>query len=90
MAVQPGPIEEDLQRGPEGFAPLPEELRLFARLEGLLGQERALLTIPHRERSAHEHELPAAVGAELDRVWERLRARAAAGHQAGPVAGGAG
>jgi hypothetical protein len=56
-------------------AELPEE-GLFARIEGLAGEEEALLRIPARERTAEQHHRLRSIGAELDRVWERLRGRA--------------
>lgn len=55
---------------------LPEELELFARIEGLVGQEAVLLAIPHEERDRDQHERLGAVSGELDRIWERLRERA--------------
>jgi hypothetical protein len=56
-------------------AALPEE-GLFARIEGLVGEEDALLRIPARERTAEQHERLRSIGAELDRAWEKLRRRA--------------
>jgi hypothetical protein len=76
MTRPPG-SEEFLEREPEDFAPLPEELKVFARIEGLLGQERALLAIPAHERTREEQGLLNAVSAELDRAAARLRARLA-------------
>jgi hypothetical protein len=64
-------------REPEDIAPsLPEDLRLFARLEGLVGQEHALLSIPAHERTSDQHDRLRAITAELDRLWERLQERA--------------
>jgi hypothetical protein len=87
MAVFPGPAEEPLAeaaRQPQALAP---DGATFARIEGLLGQEHALLSIPARERTQDQHDSLRAIGAELDRIWERLRERAErlAHHQ--PVAG---
>jgi hypothetical protein len=56
-------------------AELPEE-GLFARIEGLVGQEDALLRIPARERTEEQHDRLRSIGAELDRAFEKLRERA--------------
>jgi Protein of unknown function (DUF2630) len=55
--------------------PLPEK-ELYARIEGLIGQEIALLDIPARERTDAEHARLHEIGVELDRIFERLRERA--------------
>jgi hypothetical protein len=68
---QPAPYESALERAPE----LPEKLQVFARIEELVGQEDALLRIPAKERTREQHDLLHAIGAELDRVAERLRVR---------------
>ena len=52
-------------------------MRIFARVENLIGQERALLQVPDRERTREQRDRLQAIGAELDRVFERLRERAA-------------
>jgi hypothetical protein len=57
------------------FAPEPPELGLFARIEGLCGEEEALLKIPAKERRREHESRLREIGAELDRVWERLRER---------------
>jgi hypothetical protein len=54
---------------------LPEELEAFARIEGLVGQEHALLLVPAAKRSAREHRLLDAVTAELDRIADKLKQR---------------
>jgi hypothetical protein len=51
-------------------------LALFARLEGLMGEERALLSIPRHERTREHADRLRVVSEELDRIWDRLRARA--------------
>lgn len=58
------------------LSPLPPELGLFTRIEGLVGEEAALLAIPLEERDKDQHERLGAVSGELDRIWERLRERA--------------
>jgi hypothetical protein len=70
------PDERPLERGPEDLAPTPEDLKLFARIEGLIGEERRLLGIAHAERTAEEHDRLRSIGAELDRIFEKLRERA--------------
>jgi hypothetical protein len=62
---------------PGDKADVPADLGLFARVEGLVGEERALLEIPARERSRQQRDRLRDVGAELDRIWESMRARAA-------------
>ena len=42
--TQPAEFESALQRAPE----LPEAMRVFSRIEDLIGQERALLQVPDR------------------------------------------
>lgn len=61
---------------------LPEGLELFARIEGLVGEEAVLLATPTEQRKAHERERMRAIAKELDQIWERLRERAErlAGH----------
>jgi hypothetical protein len=61
---------------PDDKAAPPADLSLFARIEGLVGEERALLEIPVRERSQTQKERLRDLGDELDRMWETLRARA--------------
>lgn len=62
---------------PADRADVPADLGLFARVEGLVGEERALLEIPARERSQQQRDRLRDVSAELDRIWESMRARAA-------------
>jgi hypothetical protein len=68
---------EALVRAAADEPELPEELRTFARIEGLLGQEHALLLIPAKKRTARERRLLKAVTAELDRIVEKLKERPA-------------
>jgi hypothetical protein len=63
-------------RTPGDLATRSEGLDLFARIEGLVGEEHALLRIPAERRTDHEHARLREIGAELDRIWERLRERA--------------
>ena len=48
--AQPAEFDSALQRAPE----LPEAMRVFARIEDLIGQERALLQVPDRERTREQ------------------------------------
>ena len=77
MAQPPHPIfEEALAETLQEGAALPDDLRLFARLENLIGQERALLAIPQGKRTAGQHRLLGEITAELDRLAEKLHERA--------------
>jgi hypothetical protein len=73
MTVQP-PDWEGQHRVEDRAAPSPEE-GLFARIEGLVGEEAALLRIPAEQRSRREQERLHSIGDELDRVFDSLRAR---------------
>jgi len=55
---------------------IPDELELFARIEGLVGEEAALLGVPREHRRQNQHERLRAISDELDRIWASLRARA--------------
>jgi hypothetical protein len=72
MNVWPGWWEQ--HRAEYMNAELPEE-GLFARIEGLVGEEDALLRIPAHERTGEQHERLRSIAQELDRVWEHLRDR---------------
>jgi hypothetical protein len=74
LMALPGDIEE-LARAEVHEPELPEELRTFARIEGLMGQEHALLLIPAEKRTDRERRLLKAVTAELDRIVEKLKER---------------
>jgi hypothetical protein len=52
------------------------ELRMFARIEGLVGEEEALLKIPARERTSEQEGRVQELGERLDRLFDRLRQRA--------------
>ena len=64
------------ERGPEDYVPGSSDLELFAHVEGLTGEESALLAIPHEDRTRHQHERLKAIGEERDRVFGHLRERA--------------
>ena len=73
-------------RTADDLSSIPYELRLFARIEGLVGEEAALLAIPHEKRRRDQHERLRAISAALDRIWEMLRERAhRLGHDGGPA-----
>ena len=72
--AQPSEIEA-LARAAADEPELPEELETFARIEGLIGQEHALLLIPAAKRTDRERRLLQAVTAELDRIVEKLKER---------------
>jgi hypothetical protein len=63
-------------RGPEDLIPDHPDLDLFARIEGLVGEERALLRIPAERRTREDEDRLRVVGEALDRIWESLRERA--------------
>lgn len=77
MAGFPG---EDRPREREAIAPdlAPQSpgVQAFARIERLCGEEDALLKVPAKERSKQQESRLREIGAELDRVWEKLRERA--------------
>jgi hypothetical protein len=58
------------------LSPIPPELHLFARIEGLIGEEAALLQVPLAERKQEQRERLRAIEQELDRIWEKLSERA--------------
>ncbi|MGZ4376430.1 MAG: hypothetical protein ACXVR9_16860 [Gaiellaceae bacterium] len=70
----PGDIQA-LARAAAAEPALPEELEAFARIEGLMGQEHALLLVPAAKRTDRERRLLDAVTAELDRIVEKLKER---------------
>lgn len=59
------------------------EISLFARIEGLIGEEGALLAIPTRERTEEEDARLRRISDELDRIWESVRRRAESRHAGG-------
>jgi hypothetical protein len=69
-------IPFETPRRPDEVAPERPDASLFARIEGLVGEEDALLLIPARERTGEQDDRLRVVGDELDRIWEKLRERA--------------
>jgi hypothetical protein len=69
-------MHPELQRGPGGYGTIPRDVATFARIEGLVGEERALLRIPAGERTREQHERLHHITSELDRIFEHLRERA--------------
>jgi hypothetical protein len=74
MSMIPGP--DVAASHVEDLSPIPPELKLFARIEGLAGEEAALLAVSREHRTQEQHERLRAISAELDRIWEHLRERA--------------
>ena len=62
---------------PDDRNEVPADIAPFARIEGLVGEERALLEIPARERTQRQKDRLHHVGIELDRIFDLLRARSA-------------
>ena len=60
-----------------------DEMALFARIEGLIGEEAALLAIPAGERTKAEDGRLLRISDELDRIWESLRRRSESRHADG-------
>jgi hypothetical protein len=61
---------------------------LFARIEGLIGEEHALLLIPAKDRKEQERDRLRLLTEELDRIWEQLLERARRLGQDTPTMGG--
>jgi hypothetical protein len=74
MTVHPPDWEQ--QHGAVDPAAPPEDLGLFARIEGLAGEEIALLEIPADQRDQAQRDRLHAITTELDRAWDKLRERA--------------
>jgi hypothetical protein len=70
---------------PRSDLPVSPELRAYAHIEGLIGEEVALMGIPEARRTREQGERLHAVRTELDRIWERLRQRAERLARAGPA-----
>jgi hypothetical protein len=72
---QPGEIEEGLEKALESPVGVPAGLDVYEHAEYLIGQEQALLSVPHEERSDHQHRRLGQISAELDRLEARLHER---------------
>jgi hypothetical protein len=73
-AAFPGAEE---RRTPEGVTPpLHEGVSLFAQIEGLVGEEYALLAIPPHKRSKSDSTRLREIAETLDRIFDKLRERA--------------
>jgi hypothetical protein len=80
MTAFPGP-EPELARARATADPT--DATYFSHIEGLVGEEAALLAIPAHEREPHHHERLHTIATDLDRIFEKLHERAerlAAGH----------
>ena len=73
---QPGEIEEGLEKAFESPVGVPEGLDVYEHAENLIGEEQALLSVPHGERAEHQHHRLGQISAELDRLEARLHERA--------------
>jgi hypothetical protein len=73
--MQPGDIEEGLEKALESPVGVPEDLDLYEHAENLIGQEQELLSVPHGERTPHQRRLLGAISSELDRIEARLHER---------------
>jgi hypothetical protein len=83
MSMIPG---QHPPRSPDELIAESGSMGTFARIEGLIGEEDALLRIPAKRRTDAQHERLRAIADELDRIWEKLRdraERAAQRHQPG-------
>jgi hypothetical protein len=77
--MQPGEIEEGLEKALESPVGVPEGLDLYEHAENLIGEEQALLSVPHGERTPHQHRRLAEIGSKLDRLEARLHQRSKPG-----------
>jgi len=73
---QPELFEESLERGLKDLGHVPANVHFYAHIEGLTGEEDALLKIPPHERTKQQHERLHAITHELDRLHKHLTARA--------------
>jgi hypothetical protein len=71
VSVPPPRVPRDFG-DPDERAP---EASLFARIEGLVDEEHALLLIPASERSRRDHERLREIGDLLDRIRDKLGER---------------
>jgi hypothetical protein len=71
------PPEEELAREHEkDLSPIPQNLEVYAHIEGLVGEENEILEGAEKGHREDRHERLQAIGHELDRAWETLRHRA--------------
>jgi hypothetical protein len=63
-------------REAKDLSPAPDDLRLFAHIENLVGEEARLLAEPLERRNQEHAARLKAIGEELDRIWQLLRERA--------------
>jgi hypothetical protein len=76
MSVHPIPDPDIARALAEREPAIPEGVKAYTRVEGLLGEEARLLATAKEERRQEHEERLREVTAELDRIWERLRERA--------------
>jgi hypothetical protein len=69
-------FEESLERGLKDLGHVPAGVHFFAHIEGLTGEEDALLKVPPHKRTRAQHERLHAITHELDRLHEHLEQRA--------------
>lgn len=70
------PDEEIAREHDRDLSPIPRDLEVYARIEGLVGEEDELLEQAEKSRKEEHRERLHAIREELDRVWETLRRRA--------------
>jgi hypothetical protein len=73
MSFSPGWSEHEM---PRSDVPVDPALREFARIEGLVGEELALLGVSEQDRTPEQHARLRTIRDELDRIFELLRERA--------------
>jgi hypothetical protein len=72
------------QPPPRREVPVDPSLELLARIEGLVGEEYALLAIPENDRTPKQNDRLREITDELDHVFVALKQRAARlGHRGG-------
>ena len=70
------PDEELAREHDKDLSPIPRDLEVYARVEGLVGEEDELLEGAEGSRKVEHRERLHAITQELDRAWETLRRRA--------------
>ena len=72
-----GFADEELAREHDkDLSPIPDDLEVYAHVEGLVGEENELLEEAEESRKEEHRERLRAIGQDLDRAWETLRRRA--------------